>query len=389
MKKFLALIIALVIMTMSIVTAFAEPYSKHELKFNTDGKFKILNICDIQEDYPLHPGTVEFINEVLIQETPDLVVLGGDNCDAVKADVEAGIEEICNLFVESGTYFTLVFGNHDEERGFCKEDLLEMYKKYGGEYCLAFDEKPELSGAATHSLPIKSSSSDKIAFNLYMIDSNMYVYDENGNNLGWDNVHEDEIEWYKDTAARLKAENGGETVPSMVFQHIVVPEIYDKLYFKDKLFNGKLGIDLEDNDYVFIPKLSGLLFGIKDGFLLEHPCPGYRNYGQLDAMVETGDVLAVFSGHDHSNSFTVNVKGIDIVNSPACSVVRGTALSRGCRVIELDESDLSTYSSHVITVNEMSLKDGSKILDYTGQSKFYTWIMVAFLKVLGFFRDVI
>lgn len=373
----------------SMVTAFAVPYRKKELKFNEDGKFKIVNMCDIQEDYPLHPGTVEFIREVLAQEKPDLVVLGGDNCSAGREYVEAGIEEICNLFVESGTYFTFVFGNHDEEQGFSKEDLLEMYYKYGGKYCLAFDEKPELSGTATHSLPIKSSTSDKTAFNLYMIDSNMYVYDDDGNNLGWDNVHEDEIEWYKDTAAKLKAENGGKAVPSMVFQHIVVPEIYDELYVKDKLFNGKLGIDLEEEDYTFIPRLSGLLFKIKDGFLLEHPCPGYRNYGQFDAMVETGDVLAVFSGHDHSNSFTVNINGVDIVNSPACSVVRGTALSRGCRVIELNENDLTTYSSHVITVNEMSLQDGSTILDLTGQSRFYTWIMVAFLKVLGFFRDVI
>lgn len=389
MKKVLAIFIAIVLVVMSTATAFAQQGGAKELKFNSDGKFKIVNICDIQEPYPLHKGTVQFIREVLAQEQPDLVVLGGDNCDAEPKDVEAGIEEICNLFVESGTYFTYVFGNHDEERGHSKAELMDMYAKYGGEYCLAYDADPDLTGAATHNLTIKSSTSDKVAFNLYMIDSNMYCYDEDGNSLGWDNVHEDEIEWYKETAAQLKADNGGEVVPSMVFQHIVLPEVYEEFYIKDRLFGGKNGFVLEDGTYTLIPKLSTLISGVKDGLLLEHPCPGYRNYGQLDAMVETGDVLAVFTGHDHTNSFVMNIKGIDMVNSPACSVVRGTALTQGCRVIELDESDLSTYSTHVITVNQMSLKKDSQILDLIGRSRFFARVMVLVIDFLGFLRDVI
>ena len=39
----------------------------------------------------------------------------------------------------------------------------------------------------------------------------------------------EQIEWYKETSAKLKEENGGETVNSLVFQHIIVPEIYDVL----------------------------------------------------------------------------------------------------------------------------------------------------------------
>ena len=47
----------------------------------------------------------------------------------------------------------------------------EMYKLYGGKYCLAYDAVPELSGVGTHNLNVKSSDGKKIAYSLYMFDS--------------------------------------------------------------------------------------------------------------------------------------------------------------------------------------------------------------------------
>ena len=58
-----------------------------------------------------------------------------------------------------------------------------------------------------------------------------------------------------------------------------------------------------------------------------------------NAMVERGDVLAMFTGHDHSNAFGVKYQGIDIVNSLSTRY-NGDAYSTqyGYRVIELDEN---------------------------------------------------
>ena len=63
---------------------------------------------------------------------------------------EDAIAELVAPFVEHETYFTLVFGNHDHQQGVEKEELLEMYQKYGGKYCLAYDAAPDITGVANH-----------------------------------------------------------------------------------------------------------------------------------------------------------------------------------------------------------------------------------------------
>ena len=94
--------------------------------------------------------------------------------------------------------------------------------------------------------------------------------------------------------------------------------------------------------YYFDPK------GTNFGTLTETPCSGYHNYGQFEAMVEKGDVLAMFSGHDHTNGFGVRYKGIDISNSLSTRYNRDRFSSQyGYRIIEVDEKDTSHYTSRV------------------------------------------
>jgi len=66
-------------------------------------------------------------------------------------------------------------------------------------------------------------------------------------------------------------------------------------------------------------------------------------------MVEKGDVLAVFSGHDHTNAFGVKHKGIDIVNSLSTRSQNDRFSSQyGYRIIEIDERDTSKYATRVM-----------------------------------------
>ena len=83
--------------------------------------------------------------------------------------------------------------------------------------------------------------------------------------------------------------------------------------------------------------------------LSEYPCPGYYNHGQFSAMAERGDVLAIFTGHDHTNAFGVRYKGIDIVNSLSTRY-NGDAYSTqyGYRVIDLDENTPDSYKTRVV-----------------------------------------
>lgn len=361
MKKILALVLS-VVMLFSLAGFTFAAEGDNTLKFNENGKFTIMHLTDVQDTFPMNATVKEFIKEALAEKDPDLVILGGDNTVG-PADTKAdAIKELCDLFVESETYFTLVFGNHDHQQGVDKETLLGYYQQFGGTYCLAYDASPELFGVGTHNLPVMSSDGKKVAYNLYMMDSNTY-YPEEGNDIGYDAVHEDELAWYKDTTAALKEANDGELVPAMMFQHIIVQEIYDKLFIESAFPIGKGTQTFEDVDgtehyYTYLPKVANL----ETGYLFEQPCPGYKNYGQLDALVETGDVKAIFSGHDHTNDFTVNINGIDVVNSGGCTYHSyGKNLNRGCRIIVLDENDLSTYETYTFTIAEQVLKEGSAL----------------------------
>ena len=109
------------------------------------------------------------------------------------------------------------------------------------------------------------------------------------------------------------------------------------------------------------------------GTIREYPCPGFYNYGQFEAMVEQDDVLGIFTGHDHTNAFAVEHKGIDIVNSLSTRYI-GLAHSTQCgyRVIEIDENDTSTYETRVARIYDMFNSDVVKEEKLNGDKFTYT-----------------
>jgi hypothetical protein len=103
------------------------------------------------------------------------------------------------------------------------------------------------------------------------------------------------------------------------------------------------------------------------GTLNEYPCPGYYNDGQFDALVETGDVLAMFTGHDHTNAFGVRNQNIDIFTSPMTRY-KGLAYTTqyGYRVVEIDENDTSTYTTRVERLYDVFDHDYAKARKESG-----------------------
>ena len=66
-------------------------------------------------------------------------------------------------------------------------------------------------------------------------------------------------------------------------------------------------------------------------------------------VFENGDVLAMFSGHDHTNAFGVRYKGIDISNTVSTRYNRDRFSSQyGYRIITVDEADTSVYKTNVV-----------------------------------------
>ena len=370
MKKFFSIIMAVVIcLSVCAMGASAVDVADKTLRFKGDGEFKIMQVADLQDTSFVVSTTNEYLEKIIKEEDPDLIVLTGDNIGAGTGDaltegisrwqVKKGIDQFMSFFEKTGIPVAVVFGNHDGEALIGKEEQMAMYQTY--KCCVGFDEGDSLYGCGTYNLPILSSDGKKVVYNLWMFDSNMYD-DVNG---GYDHVHEDQIEWYVKTSNELKAQNDGQPVPSMVFQHIIVNEIFDAL---EEVEKQKGAVKDDNGKYFVLPE------GAK-GTLREIPCPGEVDSLQFEKMVEQGDVKAMFFGHDHENDFEVSYNGIDIVNTPTAGFGAYGADNRGVRVITLDEKDTSTYETELVTYLNNYCTEPLEVFLYHVHGLKYIWDM--------------
>ncbi len=344
MKKVISLVLAFILaFGMIISVSAADANADAKLQFDNDGNFRILQIADIQDGVYLTPATKRFLKESIAYSKPDLIVLTGDNTSGGSTGIgvpgiddlgaKIAINNIMSVFEDAGIPVAVTFGNHDAEHtSLSKEELLAIYNSY--DCCVAIDEGADIYGCGTYNLPVYSSSdAEKIAYNIWITDSNMY--DEvNG---GYDYVHEDQIAWYISKSNELKAQNGGKPVPSMMFQHIVVPEIFDAL--KEVPEGTENSYEHNGKYYVLNPENT------KAGVLRETPCPSKTNSGQFDAALNQGDMVAMFFGHDHKNTYEISYKGIDLVCTPGAGFGSYGDDGRGVRVIDIKEgtTDYETY----------------------------------------------
>ena len=362
MKKIVSILLAVILACSILMPAYADTNSAEKLQFGKDGNFRIMQISDIQDGTVLTPATKTFIRDVVIAEQPDLIVLTGDNISAGSATVgvhaidlqlvKHGIDNFMSVFEEIGIPVAIVFGNHDAEEIVTKEEQMEFYSTY--DCCIAVDEGEALYGCGTYNVPIYSSAdASKVAYNLWMVDSNMY--DENG----YDHVHQDQLDWYVKTSNELKEQNGGKAVPSMMFQHIIVNEIYDVLSEipaaeKDKYEH----VESDGKYYAFKSE------NYKTGEINESPCPPSKNGGQFETVKNQGDVVAMFFGHDHKNTFEVEYQGIDLINSPTSGFGSYGDHNRGVRIIDIKENS-TEYKTGIVKYLDFYADNDYMLAQYT------------------------
>lgn len=385
MKKIIAIVLSIFMLMSIIPTAIAVSDNNTVLRFDENKKFKIMLFADSQDDENLEETTTQIMCEALDKYKPDLVIYLGDNTVADGyVNQKKAIEAVTAPVRERNIPYSIVFGNHDHEHQVSNEELLKIYQQLGG--CLTYDAAPEIYGCGNCNLPIMSSDGKKVAFNLWLMDSGTYNADEGAS--GYDYVHKDQLTWYKKTAAELKEQNGGKVVPSMNFQHIVIPEIFDKLYVELPFSLGSATNEMFGKYYSLIPVLTRL-----NGYWLEQCCPPSVYDGQLDAWVETGDVIAAFHGHDHVNSYNVNIDGVDIINVPTVGCNSYSKdINRGVGLITLDENNPECYDYELIHIFDLALEEGSKISSVDGGNtkahyglmRVLDKIVMAFFKVINF-----
>lgn len=325
------------------------------LRFNSDHKFKIMQIADTQEIPAVSPDTLSLINNALDREKPDLVIFTGDQIKGYSkkfkkdpAIIESTIDILVEPIAKRNIPFMVTYGNHDAQCGIDNRGQYKFYAKYDN---FISGDLRNADDVGTTDIQIYSSTEDKPVFELYIIDSHGKAKD----GAGYAPVDKKQIEWYVSRREQLKAENG-DYLPSLVFQHIPVPEFFDVIKKVPKGTKGAVpAYGAHENEF-FVLNDETIAEG---GFMLESPASPDVNTGEFEAMSEKGDVLGIYVGHDHNNSFVVKYKGVDLGYTQGAGFnVYGPGENRGVRIFELDETVPREYKTHTTTFKELC---GTKI----------------------------
>ncbi len=306
-----------------------------QLKFKKN-QFKIMQVADTQEGKKVSPDTLNLLNAAIEKEHPDLVVYSGDqiwNIASFKSNKKIVRDVLFKLTEPAHSRnipFTICFGNHDRQVGVSNEEQLEIYKSIP---CFAGDSAEGVDGCANHVIEI--TKDDEIVFLLYCIDSHTSL------TIGYDHVHENQLEWYRKVRDSYE-EKCGRVVPSIVIQHIPVPEVLELLKEVKRGTKGAVqGFRNHAGKWYILDKNKVN----STGFMKESPADPMENGGQFDAMAEKGDVVGIYFGHDHINSFNGKVRGIDVGYTQGAGFhVYGPGLDRGVRMINLNsDGSFETY----------------------------------------------
>ncbi len=338
------------------------------LRFRADGSFKILHLTDIHEvspemdddeirERPVNASleTLNVIEKCIETAQPDLVVFGGDNISGYWEEftydymVET-IKKIVEPVRKRNIPLAVVFGNHDSEgeeiRPFLRrENHINIYAEYEN-FRGCYNEE-DVYGCGNCHLPILSSDGKKIAWNIWCVDSNDYVRDENHivvEGKGYDFVHRDQIEWYERTAEALKKENNGKCVPSILFQHICVKQEHDLFDFIDGEETGAIN---QNGKHIVLKDGANL-----KGRVYEAPCPHKTDRTQFKSWKKTGDIVAAVFGHDHVNDFVAEIDGIKLIQTIGAGY-HTYGKERGGRVITLHEGS-KEFETETIIVDRIT-----------------------------------
>lgn len=284
------------------------------LRFREDGTFKIVQFTDPEfSTNDLEEQQMEAMMLRIIQdEQPNLVVFTGDIiASASTKDPADAFRRACCVPDRMNIPWAAVFGNHDTEATITREQLHAMQLTYPNNY--AKPDPQGVHGSGNYVLTVKGKDQEA-ACALYFLDSGSYSPLEYSRMGFYDWVRRDQIDWYARESYRLTNSNGGTPLPSLAFFHIPLPEYNDVWDFS-------------------------ICYGERND---EFCCAPWVNSGLFAAMIEMGDVMGTFVGHDHGHDYWGDWHGIRLCYG---RTTRNAYLDRpfapGARVIVLHEGQRS------------------------------------------------
>ncbi|MDD4661446.1 MAG: metallophosphoesterase family protein [Massilibacteroides sp.] len=295
------------ILILLISFSFAYGQNKPVLKFNTNGKFKIVQFTDVHFRYDSYrsDSALKMVKQIIELEKPDLIMLTGDIVCS-KNTKKAWIR-FTEMLTEAKTPWAYMLGNHDAEEEMSKKEIIDFTSKCP--YSLTEQGPQNINGNGNYILRIQESTSKKTAAVCYILDSGMGLHPKE--TLGaYEWIHPSQVNWYVEQSKKLTKENKNTPYPALAFFHIPLPE------YKEVI--GKETTAGHQNEKTCSPEL---------------------NSGLFTAMIECKDVMATFAGHDHNNNYIGNLRGICLAYGNASGRQSYGSIGRGARVIELYEGE--------------------------------------------------
>lgn len=283
---------------------------KQPLTFREDGTFLIVQFTDIHwnQGEPADLRSRALMEQVVAAERPDLIVYTGDVIDGSKCkDPGRSFRDAVTVAERNRIPWAAVFGNHDAEGTMTREQLMQVQLEH--EYCVAEPSAPEITGFGNYVVEVKDGER-RTAAALYFLDSGSYAPLSHAGTYDW--IRRDQIAWYESRSRALTAQNGGQPLPALAFFHIPLPE-YDEVWNRQVCYGNKF-------ENVCCPKI---------------------NTGLFAAMVEMGDVMGTFAGHDHVNDYWGELYGIRLCYGRATgyNTYGRKGFARGARVIRLKRGE--------------------------------------------------
>ena len=252
--------------------------SAQSVRFNNEGKLKIVQFTDIhwRAGDPATADAAANMNRVLDEEKPDLVIYTGDITTAKPA--AEGLDRAFEPAISRGIPYAATLGNHDDEQDLTRQQLFDYIRKKQG----SFNSQAEGNDFA---ISVTSADGKQTKAVLYVMDSNAYSTIDSLKGYGW--FRRDQIDWYARKSAELAS-----------------------------------------------TALGNPLVGQRG----EKACSPAINSGMFAAMLEAGDVMGTFVGHDHVNNYVTPWHGILLgYGQFTGGKTTYTDGRRGARVIELTE----------------------------------------------------
>ncbi len=340
MKRIISLVMAFVLILSCFVLNANAAKKMPTLSFGKDGKFRILHLTDMQDDQYPAKELQSFIKKAVENTDPDLVVITGDLVEnsrtgdrltdkeaaregvtvegdykATLKNVKAAVDAIFAPLEELGVYYVVTQGNNDYSSGIKNSDWLKIYSAYP--HCITFDKSNDKAGKIDNYIEIYKYKSKKAGYGLWLLDNGSGFTSE-------------QATWMKNK----KTSN----VPSIVFEHVPVPEV-GNLFVKCHIWSRYA---LLDRGFTGLYRLNHeVASGIS---YMSYPPTGTMS--DTYKMWKSKGVKAAFFGHIHTDGYTGEYEGITLGLTFGCQFAKGKPY--GYRVIDLNqngsfETELFTY----------------------------------------------